>query len=870
MIFKFLLIFSFLSYSIYSQIGTIKGKCVDKKGSPLENVKIGIPLSDSSFTFSDENGNFSLEIPANQEVNVLFRYTNLDVEKSFNVKSGEFKKIKNIVFLVVSIETVNVKSDRNDNITPIHLNKLDLQNLPTGGVERTLVYTTAASSNNELTSNYNVRGGNYDENLVYVNDFIINRPFLTRSGQQEGMSFINTALVKDVQFSAGGFESRYGDKLSSVLDITYKNPDSLNASLVASLMGAELHIGDAVNSRLNYLIGARYRNNGYLLNSLPTKGSYNPIFYDAQGLINYNLNENLVFSTILHYSTNSYRFQPESQQTEFGTVNEAYKLNIYFDGQENTRFQTFTGASSIKWKVNSKTQLDFYTSLFNTNESEKFDIQGQYYINLLEKDPAKEEFGDSIATLGVGTFLNHARNSLKASIFSAYHNGKHKFNEHSTLFWGVNYQQELFDDVLSEWKMIDSAGYSLPQQPTNEVNLAETIKGKLSLTNNKFSSFLQFNKELIFTKRNFVTHTKQRVKNVGTKSIIHHYDTLSNSYSRIQFVSGLRAGYTSFNDEIYLTPRVSILFYPRSYFYNNGKARKRNLLYRLSSGLYYQPPIYREFRTFDGQLNSNVKSQKSFHLLAGTDLLLSLWNRPTPFKFSAEAYYKYLWDVNPYEIDNVRTRYYAKNMATAFAYGVDFNIHGEFVNGIESYFKVGFLSTKENIIGDQYTLYYNQAGERIFFGYSEDQKAVDSIVFYPGNIPRPTDQLMNFAILFQDKMPGFERFSVQLGLVFGSRLPYGPPNYERYKDTLRQKSYFRTDIGLSYDFLNKEKRKQITELKTKKYKFSDAILTLEVFNLMGINNVLSMQWIQDVEGKYYAIPNYLSQRRINLKLILRF
>jgi hypothetical protein len=299
---------------------------------------------------------------------------------------------------------------------------------------------------------------------------------------------------------------------------------------------------------------------------------------------------------------------------------------------------------------------------------------------------------------------------------------------------------------------------------------------------------------------------------------------------------------------------------------NNGKIIKRGLSFKLATGMYYQPPFYREFRTFEGQLNTNVKSQKSYHVVLSSDVFFTMWKREKPFKFTGELYYKYLWDVNPYEIDNVRTRYYAENNAVAYAYGLDLNINGEFVKGIESYFKVGILSTKEDIKNDSYKEYYNASGEKIIFGISDDQVVVDSATIYPKYIPRPTDQLINFGALIQDQMPTFEQLSVQVGIQFGSRLPYGPPGEDRYKDTLRMKSYFRVDIGTSYDFMYKKKKKN----PNKNYLLKDAILSFEVFNLLGINNVLSKQWVQDVSGKYYSIPNYLSQRRLNLKLILRF
>lgn len=862
------LFFLLIADSLFGQRGIVYGKCTDKNGQALEQVKIYTSSHDTIISYTDQKGNYELSLQAGKKYSFHFRFDSIDLNREFLVKAGERIKAKDIVFLISEIDAVDVYGKGVEDSKMFRLPKLDLQKMPNSSVERTLIFTTAASSNNELTSNYNVRGGNYDENLVYVNDFLINRPFLTRSGQQEGLSFINTALVDNISFSGGGFDARFGDKLSSVLDINYKTPDSLNASAMASLLGVESHIAHKVTSRFNYLFGARYRANGYLLNSLPTKGAYNPVFWDAQTLLNYSITENLLWSTILHFSSNNYRFSPQTAETDFGTVNEAYRFKIYFDGQEQTKFQTITAGTALKWQAGRKTNLDFYASIFRSDEREYFDIQGQYFINLLETDPSKEAYGDSIATLGIGTFLNHARNKLNATILNVYHNGQHKFSAHSRLLWGLNFQKDVFQDVLSEWKMVDSAGYSLPQGTNDdEIDLFETIKSRLSLNAQRYTGYVQLNQEWTKAKKNYAVSVYQKLKKPDEKGQkkLEHRDTIIASYNRVLLNIGLRAGYTDVNNEAYVTPRIALTYFPRAYFYNNKQIRRRNSLLKIAAGLYYQPPFYREFRTFDGKLNLNVKSQKSFHVVSGYDFLFSMWDRKKPFKFSTEAYYKYMWDVIPYEVDNVRTRYYAKNMATAYAYGIDFNLHGEFVEGVESFFKVGFLSTKEDIKDDSYTLYYNQAGERIFFGVSEDQTPVDSVVVTPTYIPRPTDQLMNFAILFQDNMPNYERFTVQLGLFFGSRLPYGPPDFERYKDTLRQKSYFRTDLGLSYDLL---KNKSGVKNKFQQH-FTDAVLSLEVFNLMGINNVLSKQWVQDVAGKYYSIPNYLTQRRFNLKLILR-
>jgi hypothetical protein len=874
---RLLVVFFLLPLCLDAQSIVLNGKCTDKRNKGIEHARIKVIEDTSLFTYTNASGNFSLNVSGFLSFTIQAEFGDYIEIRAVEAEDNTSIMLGDIRFPFIEEKDVKVTGVRND---PFELPKhpaIDLQLTPLSGVERTLVYTTAATSNNELTTNYNVRGGSYDENLVYVNGFNIFRPFLTRSGQQEGMSFINSALVSAIRFSAGGFDAQYGDKLSSVLDITYKRPDSFKASVMASLLGVEAHSEGNPSGRFNYLVGARYRSNGYLLNSLPTKGAYNPVFWDAQFLTNYAITENLNWSVLGHFSSNNFRFAPQTQETDFGTANEAYSFRIYFDGQEQTRFQTMMGGTSLNWTPTKKTKLDFYATVFNSVEREYFDIQGQYYINLLETDPSKEEYGDSIAVLGVGTFLNHARNKLNATILNVYHNGetalyqgykddeRNKFRNHK-LLWGFNLQHDDFVDVLSEWKMIDSAGYSVPQGSPNEVELFEIIKGNLALQGQRYSGFVQINALWSDTKRNLpVTKTIKRKEN-GVKTSQSYHDTIRESNSKWALSVGNRLGYTAVNSELYFTPRVALTYFPRMYLVDNGKIKRRDVSFRFASGWYYQPPFYREFRTFNGALNLTVKSQKSFHAVIGSDIYFNMWNRDVPFKLSAEAYYKYLWDVNPYEIENVRTRYYAENNAIAYAYGIDINIHGQFVEGIESFFKVGLLSTKEDILSDSYKEYYNQAGERIIFGYSEDQVVVDSAQIFPGYVPRPTDQWINFGALIQDRMPNFESFSVQMGLLYGAPLPYGPPDFSRYKDTLRMKGYFRVDIGMSYDFLYKKKEESTFWNRN----FTDAILSFEVFNLLGVNNVLSKQWIQDIEGKYYSIPNYLTQRRFNLKMILRF
>ncbi|MFM6947355.1 MAG: TonB-dependent receptor plug domain-containing protein [Flavobacteriales bacterium] len=888
---QLLLLFWFvLPLCNWAQDITVFGHCYLKGKKPAVGVKVRLKVADNrsvnidSETKTNAEGYYAFSnLQKGQILEIHYFYDSTELTlNTIITENSKLQALPDQNFRIQESQTVVVQRDGQN---PFEIEKLPPLNLKgIVGLERTLTLTTAATSNNELTSNYNVRGGNYDENLVYVNGFQVFRPFLTRSGQQEGMSFIHSSLVEDVRFSAGGFSANYGDRLSSVLDITYKTPDSFHASAMASVLGVESHVEHALNQRFNFLVGARYRSNGYFLNTLPTKGAYNPIFKDAQILTNYRLNEYWTWSVLGHFSSNTYQFSPQTSQTDFGTANEAYRLMIYFEGQEKSQFQTMMGGTSLKYAHN-RTKLDFYLSGFQSDEREYFDILGQYFINELETDPSKEEFGDSIATLGVGGFLNHGRNRLQAQIISAYHNGSYLFvdgftdanknhKRYSELSWGINVQHDQFTDRLSEWRLIDSAGYSLPQTMPDSIVLYETIKGNLAMNGFRTTGYLQWSNSWIKLSRGKIIQLKSSQKTAGKR--VTQTDTLAISSQKLNFQFGIRGGYTSINQEPYLTPRMSISYAPAAYMLQNGQAVRRGLLFKFSSGLYYQPPFYREFRTFDGQLALGVQAQKSFHAVLGSEFMFQMWGRSTPFKLSSELYYKYLWDVNPYEIENVRTRYYANNNAVGYAYGLDFNVHGEFVEGIQSFFKLGLLSTKEDIKDDQYTVYYNAAGERIIFGYSEDQTVVDSVVVHPGYIPRPTDQWFTFGALVQDQMPGFEAFKVQMGLQFGSPLPYGPPDFTRYKDTLRMRSYFRVDLGLSYDLLHNRNNALQTDTPNSKlisktnYGLDQALISLEIFNVLGVNNVLSKQWIQDVQGKFYAIPNYLTQRLFNLKISLVF
>lgn len=868
----FLLVFMPLS-ALWSQV-QVNGNVLDNRKAELPNIKVFFILgTDTVSTVTDKKGRFQIQLAPNK-YGMIAQY---DSEVDFR-KNVEIPDVKSFVLdpivLDFSLIEVEVNKSRNELNGLGRIEPIDAQKIPTpNGITTLLVLTQAGvNSNNELTSNYNVRGGNYDENLVYVDGFLINRPFLTRSGQQEGLSFINTALVQDIYFSSGGFQSMYGDKLSSVLDIKYKRADSLRISAMASLLGVEAHIEDKIgkHDRFQYLFGARYRANGYLLNSLPTKGNYNPVFWDAQAVTNYTMNEHWSWTMLGHISSNSYQFAPQTSQTDFGTANQAYSFNIYFEGQEKTNFLTSTVGTSLNYTSDKYEGKTFFT-YFRSDERETFDILGEYYINELEMDPSKEEFGDSIAVLGVGGFLNHARNKLRADIFSVYHDGSVLFtpknaNTRHELKVGAGVQVDHFNDVLSEWQFVDSAGFSQVNQPTDEVDLFEVVKSKLQVDNQRYNAYAQDHWEWRKPRKNIpVSKTYKFKDSIGNIKERIVRDTIAEGKSSLVLDYGLRGTYTTFNSDGFITPRLSLTFYPVKYVRKDTMFVRRFVRYRFSSGLYYQPPFYREFRTFSGKINPDVKSQKSAHFVLGMDYSFFMLKRESPFKFSAEAYYKYMWDVNPYEVDNVRTRYFAENNAVAYATGLDLNLNGEFVPGLMSFFKLGFLSTKEDIKDDYYYDYYNAAGEKIIYGFSEDQVAVDSNRVNPGYIRRPTDQRVTVGVLFQDHMPGLKQLTCQVGITYGSRLPYGPPDHSRYKDTLTMKSYFRVDMGMSYDILYRKPGKTRKFLK----KMESAIISFEVFNLLGVNNVLSKQWVQDVSGKYYSIPNYLTQRRFNVKLIVR-
>ncbi len=844
----FLLILCLCPVFSQAQMAIVQGYITDTTGKALNNVRV--TASDINFednVSTNRKGFYSIKIPGNRVVNL-----------EFGGNLGYASKTKNMKLSPGEVRPYNVTLEiENESDVVIRGNIFDLTPLPppgyrgasiTNNFEDFLKYTQlGVTSNSELSSTYNVRGGNYDENLIYVNDIEIYRPFLVRAGQQEGLSFIHSDLIDNIQFSGGGFDAKYGDKLSSVLDIKYKKPTDKHGSIMVNGMGAHGHFeGRSANRRFTYLLGARYRNNSYILNSLQTQGDYKPVFADAQTLLSYYLKEDLKIEFLGHFSSNKFRVIPENRETAFGPINEALKFTVYFDGQEVTQFNTYTGALSLTYDLSEDSKIKFITSSFRSIETEKFDIQGQYWLDELETDLGSEEFGQTTFNRGVGTFLNHARNELDAQIYNAYVKGESIKGQHRILY-GAKYQHEIFDDKISEWSMLDSAGYSIPAGDDETIVLDNLVKAKLGIQSNRYSAYIQ---------------------DVYTK--VMHKDTMLNgelvySPAFLRVAYGVRAQYWDYNGQAVISPRAKMSYTPRWYYQRGDSTIRRDAEIRFATGVYYQPPFYRELRTFDGSLNPEVRAQKSIHFVFGGHYTFDMWDRP--FKFTSEVYYKILRDINPYEIDNVRIRYHAENKAKGYAAGIDFQINGEFVEGIESYAKLSFLKTEEDIVDDFYYDYFNSEGEKIIFGYTQNDAPVDSVRMEPGRIARPADQRVTFGLYFQDQMPKWPSYKVNLSILFGTALPYGPPDHDRYKDVFRTPAYRRVDIGFSKDLLtNRDRLKKDSFW----HNVKDMWISLEVFNLLNINNTISYTWIKDVNNLTYPVPNYLTGRRLNLKFVCKF
>jgi hypothetical protein len=810
-----LIIFLCLPSLLFAQetaiiFGIIKGS----DGSPIFLANVSIPGTRYGVV-TKADGSYELSVPAGKEITIVFSCVGYEQADSIlTLQPGSRLEINQVMQVsVTNLDEVSVSEeiDRSTTITRINIKTLNQLPTTSGSVEAMIKTLPGVSSTNELSSQYSVRGGNFDENLVYVNDIEIYRPFLIRSGQQEGMSFINSDMVSSIRFSSGGFEASYGDKMSSVLDITYRRPTEFGGSANVSLLGGALHLeGASKNQRFTHTSGVRYKTSQYLLQSLETKGEYIPNFFDFQTFITYNLTETFEISVLGNIATNCYKFIPANRTTKFGTVDVPLNLIIFYDGQETDKFNTYFGAFTAHYRPNTNLSLKFISSAYNSIEKETYDIQGQYLINQLDNRIGSESFGDSILNIGIGTFLSHARNYLDAYVYSLSHTGSYNADGHR-IKWGLKWQQEAINDNLSEWEMVDSAGYSIPFSD-KEVKLSDVIKSENNLLSNRYSSYLQ-----------------------------HTYAFYSRNI-KYYLNSGIRLSYWDYNNQMLVSPRITFSMKPDW---------NRNMMFRLATGYYYQPPFYKELRFPAGDINPEIRAQKSVHIVAGGDYIFSAWNRP--FKFTVEFYYKHLADLIPYKLDNVRIRYAAENKASGYAAGIDLKIHGDFVPGAESWASLSLMKTQEDISND---FFYNKIGQK---------KTI-------GPYPRPTDQRLNFGLFFQDYFPNHPDYKVSLNILFGTGLPFSAPGMERYDRVFRMPSYKRVDIGFSRAII--KEGMPSGEGKSNRF-FRNLWVSAEVFNLLGIKNTISYLWVKTVSNQdsfagEFAVPNYLTSRRFNIKVSAKF
>jgi len=815
---KKIILFLLINTSIFAQTARIKGVILDEKNEPVENVQIS---DGKNSTQTNANGFYSFLIASNQKVTVSFTHISFVKKRiTIQLKSNqdfEFNPVMNNKSS--ELDDVIIKNDRKriqgiTNISPAVIRKITGAN---PGIENIIKTLPGVNSNNELSSSYAVRGGNYDENLVYVNEIEVYRPFLVRSGQQEGLSFTNSDMVQNVDFSGGGFQAKYGDKLSSVLDITYRTPTKFGLTADLNLLGAGLTV-DAVtqNQKWNFLSGIRYRDNSLLVKSQEVKTNFKPVFADIQTQINFVASTKLQFSFLGNFSQNRYNYQPISRQTNFGTINEPIALQVYYDGQEKDKYTTVFGASKTVYKANDNNIYKLITSGYHAQEQEYYDIDAAYSLGEVDANLGSETFGNVIYSRAIGSQLNHARNDLDALILNAEIKGFHELKR-SQLEWGVKITKEDIRDRLIEWEVIDSAGFSInpPHVPTHGNNQPynpyigplvpyNSVRATNYATINRFSGYLQWSKK----------------------------STIGNA--EVSYNAGIRGhNWQVFTDNI--SGKNQIVFSPRFQFAVKPNWEK-DMVFRISGGLYAQPPFYRELRDKNAVVQPDVKAQKSIHFVLSNDYSFKIWDRP--FKLVSELYYKTLSDVNPYTLDNVRIRYEANNNTTAYAQGLDIRLNGEFVKGTESWLSLGYLKTEENI----------------------DNK---------GFIARPTDQLLKFGILFQDYMPNLPSVKVYLNLVYNTGLPGGSPSYaDPYQYQTRLRDYRRVDAGFSYVFTEKNKdRPDGHWLK----KLQDLSAGFEIFNMFNNQNSITNTWVRDVYTKtQYGIPNYMTTRVFNLKFSVKF
>lgn len=814
--FIFLFLFGIFSSFTYGQSATVKGLVLDMENKPIENVSVSYQ---NKGTTTNTLGEYSLTVPSGKSISIIFSHISfITYTKRIRVPKGKTLQFSpKLQVRTEEIKEVIIKDEKKkaEGITSIKKETIKILPGANQGVESVLKTLPGVNFNNELSTQYNVRGGSFDENLVYINGIEVYRPFLIRSGQQEGLSFVNPHLTENVEFSAGGFQAKYGDKLSSVLDITYRKPSEFGVAVEASLVGASATIeGTSKDQKFKALVGARYRNNSLFLNSSDINSNFKPSFTDVQTYLSYDFTNKFALEFLGSYSLNNYDFEPISRQTNFGTIVNPLALVVHYEGKEIDKYQTLFGALKGIYKISDDFTISLTTSTYNTQEQEHYDIKASYGIGEVNADFGSDNFGDVDFVQAIGSQLDHARNNLEAQISNI--NLKTTLRKNNNLFEaGIKYQHENIKDKIIEWQVIDSAGFSIrppyllpkndqPYEPyTGPIVPYTNVRAYNNINVDRYSGFMQW----------------------SNKTSLNDHLVWLNLGVRAQYWNISGEGIKS-NNQVVISPRAQVSVKPDW---------DKDMMFRISGGYYHQPPFYRELRDSLGVVHPEVKAQQSIHIVLGNDFSFKMWGRP--FKLVSEAYYKNLTDVNPFTIDNVKIRYRAKNNAIAYATGFDVRLNGEFVPGTQSWFSFGYLLTKENI----------------------DNR---------GYISRPTDQRLKFAILYQDYVPSIPNLKMYLNLVYNTGVPGGSPSYaDPYLFQNRLKDYFRSDIGISYVFVDMKNPSDKQWLS----KFKELSTGIELFNMFDVQNSITNTWVKDISSnRSIAIPNYLSGRILNVKVAMRF
>lgn len=800
----------------------MSGTVLDEAERELPKVSV-VMLGQQRGIVTNDSGRFLLRVPADRAFALVFSHAGYKtVQQNFLLSEGE----KEVITIRMeeggnTLQEVVVTDPRSRTEAGlIKPNPKSVINVPTpvAGVESMI--KIIVGSNNELTSQYNVRGGSYDENLIYVNDFEIFRPYLVRSGQQEGLSFINPEMVRNINFYNGGFQARYGDKMSSVLDIQYNKPRTFGGSAYVGILEQGAHLeGVTSKSRLSYIVGIRNRTNRNLLSNQETQGNYVPASTDLQGLLTYQFSNKWSAEVLGNISQTKFSLVPEFSQLTSSVFSPYFTANlgvdIYFDGREKDAYHTGMLGVATTYQPTKDLRLKFLASRFENDEEENIDITGAYLFGDRDFDRSRSTFGQIVNPLGAGLYQTYARNELNITDYNISHKGS--LNRQKHLFqWGVGYDRMSIDDKLHEWEYLDSAGYSLPYNP-DVLSFNKVIKSKADLDINRFSGYIQ--------------------DNIAFRDLAHDF-TLQ---------AGMRFNYNDLNNELLLSPRVGASWKP---------SWKRDIVFRAAAGAYHQPPFYRELRRYDGSVNTDVKAQRSWQGVAGFDYNFIGWNRP--LRFTTEAYYKHMTNVVPYDFDNVRLRYFGENMAKAYAAGLEMRLFGEIVKDAESWVSIGIMRTREDLENDYYTEYT----------LDSTFKPVDSAVVQNGWLRRPTDRLITFGMFFQDYLSTNKNFKVYLSTLYGTNLPYNIPGNVQYRNALVIEPYVRVDIGFSALLLNAEKSNRRS--KSPFRNFDNLWASLEVFNLIDRPNTISYMLVKDFANNTFAMPNRLTPRLVNFKIVARW